>query len=89
MKYDNKFDDNILFLGWSVSITCFEPRTNIPSLYSFPSRIVKAMPHLHKSHKDKGKVFFEGTSGGACGYSDVCKGVSYCRGAWRKALSDF
>ena len=45
-------------------------------LYSFPSRIVKAMLHLHKSHKDKGKVFFEGTSGGACGYSDVCNGVS-------------
>lgn len=32
-------------------------------LYSFPSRIVKAMLHLHKSHKDKERCFVKGQVG--------------------------
>mgnify|MGYP000164555769 CR=1 FL=1 len=32
-------------------------------LYSFPSRIVKAMLHLHESHKDKERCFVKGQVG--------------------------
>ena len=76
MKFGNNFDDNILFLDWSVFLTCFESRSNIPSFVQFSLKNCEGNAPFAQIPQRQGKVFCEGTSGGACGYNDVWKGVS-------------